>query len=150
MLVAIACLQLYLAHAHYLSPWKGGGFGMFASIDSRRARFLRYYLVTADGDIPVEAPARLRPLIDEIRALPRFERMLYLADQLAQATWEPDASSPANHKPVRFIANGEMKLATGQAVEFWGVRVELWRYGFDPEHRHLKADKLLEVTAEKK
>lgn len=118
-LVLIACLQLYLVHVHNLVPWKGGGFGMFASVDAPPARFLRCYLLTADGQLPVRVPASLQPLAVEIRALPLPERLSYFAAALAQAS---------------------------AGVEFHSVRVELWRYGFDAGSRQLKAVKILEVT----
>ena len=33
LLLAIASAQMLLARTSDLSPWKGGGFGMFASVD---------------------------------------------------------------------------------------------------------------------
>lgn len=51
--VAIMCLvaavQVYLATAHHLSPWKGGGFGMFASTDDPGSRFIECVGQTTDG-----------------------------------------------------------------------------------------------------
>ena len=35
LLVSIAILQINLAHSIELSPWKGGGFGMFSVISKR-------------------------------------------------------------------------------------------------------------------
>ncbi len=40
LLVAVATTQLVLAHVSDLSPWVGGGFGMFASTDGRGFRHL--------------------------------------------------------------------------------------------------------------
>ncbi len=40
ILVTVGLLQIYLAHTVDLSPWKGGGFGMFAAIDSPSMRVL--------------------------------------------------------------------------------------------------------------
>ncbi|HVX57896.1 MAG TPA: hypothetical protein VHA37_09290, partial [Candidatus Saccharimonadales bacterium] len=48
-LVLIAGLQFVLATRYGLSAWKGGGFGMFSTVDSPDARFLRIYLITAQG-----------------------------------------------------------------------------------------------------
>ena len=41
VLILIACLQIYLTQTQELSRWKGGGFGMFSTLDSPSARFLR-------------------------------------------------------------------------------------------------------------
>lgn len=38
LLIAVAALQLYLVYTKNLTPWKGGGFGMFASIDRMERR----------------------------------------------------------------------------------------------------------------
>lgn len=50
LLVLVACLQLFRAHTQHLTPWKGGGFGMFASADMPGWRSLRTYLVTPQGE----------------------------------------------------------------------------------------------------
>jgi len=87
VLIGIACLQLYLAHVHDLTPWKGGGFGMFSTVDSQGARFLRIYLLTAEGEFPVEVPPSMKSMAGEIRYLPTSGRLFGLAHELAQASW---------------------------------------------------------------
>jgi hypothetical protein len=59
VLILIACLQLHLVHNGDLSRWKGGGFGMFSTLDSPSARFLRISLITPDGEFPVVVPSYL-------------------------------------------------------------------------------------------
>ena len=147
LLIVVACLQLYLVHVHHLVPWKGGGFGMFASVDAPAARFWRCYLITADHDVPVRIPESLQPLAGEIRLMPMPEPMSYLASQLAQATWVPAGSTPAGH--IKLTEGSASHLKAGDAVEIQGVRLELWRYGFDSQNRQIKAFKILEVTIDK-
>ena len=53
LLIAIATSQIALARAFDLTPWKGGGFGMFATLD--HAAFRRV-------DIVVDAPGRSEAL----------------------------------------------------------------------------------------
>ncbi|MEM8598280.1 MAG: hypothetical protein AAGF99_00025 [Bacteroidota bacterium] len=50
LLVLIAGWQIYRAHMQYLTPWKGGGFGMFSTVDGPTNRVLRTYLVTPEGE----------------------------------------------------------------------------------------------------
>lgn len=38
LLSIVACVQIYNAYTNNLTPWKGGGFGMFASIDRMEYR----------------------------------------------------------------------------------------------------------------
>jgi hypothetical protein len=40
ILLIVATLQFRAAYVGTLTPWKGGGFGMFATVDSLRNRFL--------------------------------------------------------------------------------------------------------------
>ncbi len=50
VLVLVACLQLWRAHTQHLTPWKGGGFGMFSTVDAPGQRILRTYLLTPEGE----------------------------------------------------------------------------------------------------
>lgn len=95
---------------------------MFASVDMPTARFLRCYLITANGETPLKVPKSLQLLTEEVRFIPMPERMSHLASKLAQ---------------------------TIDGVDFHGVRVEVWRYGFDAQNRQLRASKIVEVTVEK-
>ncbi len=53
LLIVVAVAQIILAKTADLSPWKGGGFGMFATIDGTAFRHMR---------IVVEAPGRSEQL----------------------------------------------------------------------------------------
>lgn len=72
LLIVVALFQLYRAHTVDLRPWKGGGFGMFSSVDDR---FLRFYLVSdtaealvdhRDLDIDRKTRTRLRNAPDRL------------------------------------------------------------------------------------
>jgi hypothetical protein len=43
LLVAVACAQVTLARTAGLSPWKGGGFGMFSTTDDGGRRRVRIF-----------------------------------------------------------------------------------------------------------
>jgi hypothetical protein len=47
LLLAIALVQIALARAAALTPWAGGGFGMFASTDARGSRHLHVFALHA-------------------------------------------------------------------------------------------------------
>ena len=95
--LAPTCLIL-IAGLHFVrvmtldqTPWKGGGFGMFSTVDSRNARFVRAYLVTNTGEIPVDVPQQLKKQITEFRAAPIPSRLKYLANEFANLRWHsPD------------------------------------------------------------
>ena len=62
ILVLVATNQLVLASTTDLTPWRGGGFGMFSTTDNHDQRFLRITAVTDTGtQVPVNARALLEP-----------------------------------------------------------------------------------------
>jgi hypothetical protein len=166
LLIMVACLQLYFAHFHHLTPWKGGGFGMFSTIDSQKNRFLRCYLITDEGDIPVEVPRTMTRLADQIRSLPIPELMSQLANKLAHVTWVsynyndfertvlPDtqagearerASIDKTQWHFRVREADEPDPSPAEVVNFYGVRVELWGQDFDIQNMKVVAYKILET-----
>jgi hypothetical protein len=44
LLLVVASVQVYLVHAADLTPWKGGGFGMFSTTDGNMFRSLRVFV----------------------------------------------------------------------------------------------------------
>ncbi|MCO6458158.1 MAG: hypothetical protein J5I93_22870 [Pirellulaceae bacterium] len=86
-LCVVALLHVYRVYWHDQTPWKGGGFGMFSTIDERAARYLRCYLVTADGEIPVAIPSRWEKRVTVLRAAPNQSQLDELAADLAAQPW---------------------------------------------------------------
>jgi hypothetical protein len=102
LLLSVAATQMTLARTSMLSPWKGGGFGMFASIDGLPFRQVRVF---------VDAPGRSGEI-----ALPES---LEIAGAKA-ATW-PHARGLKGLARV-VIAR---ERSRGRTVD--SVRVEVWR-----------------------
>jgi hypothetical protein len=69
------------------TPWKGGGFGMFSTVDDESARFVRCYLVTDDDEIPLPVPPAAEKFVAELRAAPTQARLDELARRLAGQSW---------------------------------------------------------------
>jgi hypothetical protein len=65
-LIVFALLQISLSATRDLTPWKGGGFGMFSTVDQPRIRFVQVFVELADGQTlfippaPATRKARLR------------------------------------------------------------------------------------------
>lgn len=95
VLFGVAVVQIFGASVTELSPWKGGGFGMFSTIDSPGARVLRAYLIHAEERTPVMIPAGLRDLERATRTLPSRARVETLARRLAEGAWVPYRLIPA-------------------------------------------------------
>lgn len=176
LLAAVALVQSVQVQRLDLSPWKGGGFGMFSTVDTPKARFLRLYLVTDRGEIPVPVPAALARPILEVQTLPTERRLERLAHQLAAATWAvpdlpridldrareapeslmeergplaPGAGTPAVAPVPLLLYADEPVPEAFTRVDARAVRLELWRYRFEPETVRLEVERLLEARAER-
>ena len=108
MLVTVACGQIWASRTLGLSPWKGGGFGMFASLDSRPFRYVRIY---------VSAPERS----EELLVAPSLERAAAAAE-LMPVTGHLDSLA-------RAVVDRERRH--GRDVD--RVRVEVWVTRFAPQ-----------------
>jgi hypothetical protein len=86
-LLLVAGLHAYRVTAANQSPWKGGGFGMFSTVDAPNARFVRAYLITAEGRVPVEVPVRLARHASQVLTAPSQAQLDELAAKFAEQTW---------------------------------------------------------------
>ncbi len=50
LLCLVALHHAYRVSREGLTPWKGGGFGMFSTIDSQAQRFVRLSVTTEGGE----------------------------------------------------------------------------------------------------
>ena len=157
LLVLIACLQLYLAHTHDLSPWKGGGFSMFSAVDRSDRRIVRCYLETPHGKVPVRVPDS--DLRKKAVAMPTGPRAFRLAQSLAQSVWvsgssddgEADAPPEGCVPPgLRAVSPDQPLPAASSPVDFSRVDLEVWKVGFRSTDRMLRAQRLIAVTAERR
>jgi hypothetical protein len=87
VLLLVAASHVSLRYSSDLTPWKGGGFGMFSTVDSPGTRLLRVQLRSDLGTTPVAVPPWLTDLATEARAAPSEERLARLADELAGELW---------------------------------------------------------------
>jgi hypothetical protein len=102
LLLTVASAQMTLARYDDLSPWKGGGFGMFASVDGLPFRWLRVYVSAAGRS-------------EELAGPPALEKQAHRV-----ATWPHRAALSAF---ARAVITREQRRQ--RPVE--NVRVEIWR-----------------------
>lgn len=98
-LFGVALHQAWLASSRDLTPWKGGGFGMFSTVDAGESRAFRTELILAEArfgarDAPHSSMRR------RARNLPTTERLSAYADRLLTERWRIDPKSIA-HLPHR-------------------------------------------------
>ncbi len=83
LLLGVAASQLWLAHRSALTPWLGGGFGMFSTLDALAARHLHVFLWTAAARMEVVVPEHRLDLVDRALALPSDSNLRELAQVFA-------------------------------------------------------------------
>jgi hypothetical protein len=107
LLVAVAAAQMALSLTAGLSPWKGGGFGMFASNDGLQFRQVRIFVAAPSRSEEILVPPSLVRAAASAATFPRPQALETLA---------------------RSIADRERRY--GRSVET--VRVEVSRTVFSP------------------
>lgn len=172
LLVAVALMQFLVARTTWLTPWKGGGFGMFSTVDSPSARFLRIVLETETGRVRVGIPGRLQRDAARLREVPNEPGLRALAEKLASATWVPEewtspeatyrnlltaASSRDGRVPPQSGGAGrgttayrilsERESAQEAPLRVRAVQVEIRRYRLDGSTMRLVSDRLLEARS---
>jgi hypothetical protein len=95
LLAVVVASHVSLRASADLTPWKGGGFGMFSTIDSPGTRIVRVELDSDLGRVPVAVPARFEDLATEVTAAPSTGRLVRLGEELASQLWAVPRLAPA-------------------------------------------------------
>jgi hypothetical protein len=148
LLVANALVQIHLVHCRNLSSWKGGGFGMFSTVDRPQDRTLATEGVTQQGQIVWIDLSEFRPRIDaRFLTIRRDGELNALADRLLQSDYRPltrtraRVSTPPVGEPLASEHDAHRSnwlapvVAPMSAVEpltrlRW-VRLRLWGLAYD-------------------
>lgn len=164
VLVFIAALQIVRAHLYSQSPWKGGGFGMFASNSSPGSFYLRTFVITPDGaEAKASTPGRLSRFASLVRTVPTAENLLRYTVALTRETWVPydyhrrvladenplirvPDDVDKDRPPYRVVGSREPPPSAKYTVIIRGARVELWKVVFEASTRTVRREKWLEGT----
>jgi hypothetical protein len=105
LLAVVAATQIVLTQVQMLSPWKGGGFGMFSTLDERPFRYVRMFVRAPERSEELAVPPSLEELAASAEILPSDCQL----DRLARAivAREHRRGQPANE-----------------------VRIDVWRVEF--------------------
>jgi hypothetical protein len=94
LLILVALIQIWFVYTNNLTPWKGGGFGMFASIDRMERRPVHITITASDRVFAVD-PGNLVTGQNEMRkiqSMPNNRRLNELAGNVMAASWTIDSS----------------------------------------------------------
>jgi len=165
LLVVVAFYQYYRVLMHHLDPWKGGGFGMFSSMNSLDKHRLSITLVMTDGQVKqfpldkimngfssVGEVARLRR---ELVVEPSFERLKHIASILSSIEWVAvrrsvpvsDIRSENSEDAVSFHPRSHVSPdVEARPVFLEEVCVEMFEYNYDCGEKQLTLHRLMSVT----
>ncbi|MGH7803022.1 MAG: hypothetical protein ACREQJ_01635 [Candidatus Binatia bacterium] len=127
LLLLVAANHLYQVRANGMTPWKGGGFGMFSTLD---VRFIRVRLLGDSRDRALRIPPEAKEHAAAVREVPTRDRVRELARAVARRLNRSAAQPPGRH------ARSD-------------VRVEVWRARFEPGRTELHAEKIAEEIVER-
>ena len=144
--LGIAARQVYLSNYHGLAVWKGGGMGMFASIDGGRLnRFAQLFITQSDGSRqPLTHLLRgQKEAIDNALNYPVRRNFLAVAKSIAAIEW---ASSPDRMPVVLIDSKGEPAGRASESYrmmapvrprprdEKWkgNIQIEYWKLSYNP------------------
>ena len=176
VLVAGVAVQRYNVVVHEQTPWAGGGFGMFSTVDVPGARATRAYVLTDRGPALIVDP----PLPESERLLytqPTQERLDRAAEWLAAWDWRvfgPDSyeviapylpdflqrylqtaeaqrdllgDDAAYPNRLAFVERRAPSRGAPLDAAVEGVRIEVWRPVFDRDTNELSWELLRAATA---
>jgi hypothetical protein len=107
LLMAVAAAQVVLTRTSGLSPWKGGGFGMFSTTDDSGRRHVKVFVSAPDRSEEIAISPSLEDAAARAAVLPSDGRLARLARQVVER-------ERRNHRPVET------------------VRIENWRVVYAP------------------
>ena len=108
LLVTVACAQVVLARTASLSPWKGGGFGMFSTTDDAARRHVRVFVSAPERSEEIAITPSLEDAARRAAVLPSDLQLTRLAQRVV-----------------------EREGRYGRPVD--SVRVETWRIDYAPD-----------------
>jgi hypothetical protein len=84
ILLVVAAVQVTLVHRADLSPWKGGGFGMFAAVDGGAVRVVRIFVAAPGRSEELVIPPSLEVDAERAATFPRPRLLARLARRVAE------------------------------------------------------------------
>jgi hypothetical protein len=124
VLIGVACHQIWLTRSAKLTPWSGGGFGMFSTIDGWGNRYPRVFAIRPGIRRELEIPPALQEVTRRVRAFPSGANLRALAAALVD-TPTPDAGPlqaieiqmwSTDYDPVTLAPTGSLLRALSVAV----------------------------------
>ncbi len=122
LLIAIAVNQLILANFFNLSPWLGGGYGMFSTTDVGSNRHIHIYAKSEGIIKELIYPKELSDLALRTKSFPTDRNLIVLAQRISEIeddsalksievqVWKSQYKSKTLHPSSKMLKSVELKL----------------------------------------
>lgn len=164
ILVTVALIQIHESFFNNLTPWKGGGFGMFSSTKTPSSYFFRLRIKTEDGIFPAYIPSEYDVHIKKIRSQPSKRAVENLSFRIFNSHWIDTKNLPNNRigesikmrieayneeEIPRYISISDSHIKSDvKKMSDYSVIMEVWRSHFNRRENELENKKLYAITIE--
>jgi len=132
-MVMVCFNQLYLAFTKDLTPWKGGGFGMFATIDRLEHRPVHITVKSDLGKCIVDPRDVIKNQMElsGIQALPTAPRLERIARLASGMEWGIDTDSSSELHCVLKQQHSNRGASVKGLKDISEVEVRIYKFNFD-------------------
>ncbi len=143
---SVAARQYYLAHYLSLSPWSGGGFGMFTTSDNPNNRFCHIHLLVDNQVLCVEFPSDMGLGFKTLDTHPNSDQLNDMTKKIASKTWVRFQKKVDGRwiPSMRALKPGEKPESIYHLVHFSGAKIEVWKGQLDFKSFTLAGQKVME------
>ncbi len=149
ILVTVFCIQYILVQHYNLSQWKGGGFGMFSTIDSPNERSLKIILNTDDGQVSVNKYSingfNIQE-INKIETIPCKTKLQALHKIIISKTWVCNSFYDSGENQVCRTAKVHQADQDFIPLQFESVTIGVERLTYDRWTNKVGTDIILKQT----
>jgi len=149
VLLLVAGNQILLTETEGLSFWKGGGFGMFASINDR---FSHIHLHEKGEVKCADFPKELKSDLRRTEIFPSYSALGKLVEEYSRRDWiyYTKTTKGASQLAARMIEEGERDWDKRSLVNFDQLSLEVWDIQFDAATLQVVPKKIREMGQGKK
>ena len=131
----VLAIQLILIRTVHISPWKGGGFGMFSTINTPVSHIIKVYDYSPSGEKKIIIiPEKLKPLEAKIRYIAIDYYINHFKQAIQKEKWVLKDNEIVNSETldVQSIADS----SNYKPVDLNKISVELWQYKFNTANKN--------------